>query len=606
MKKVKKIFNLINYNLKALVGFEALYKLLSLFIFMPLFLKMFNLITKTVGYNYLTLENFFSFLSNPLTIILLVLLFLFMTLFTIFDIATIIVILDASFQKKKIQVSQACLLSLEKCKGVFKLKNILVVFLVLFLIPFLNIGVSSSLITTIKIPEFIMDYIVKNRLLLSLMIILYLFFLSLLLRWLYIFHYHVIENKSFKEARKASITLSKKCHLKDLITLVVMQIVIFLIYLLFLIFGILLIVLISKLFAKVLIIKSLVTTIIWLFIAFTFIIFVILTTPFSYAIISILYYFHKEEKKEIVKHILIKNQKSEKSYKWFKKLAIGISIIAFVIGFLFTYGLYKGKYNLKIEYARTLEVTAHRGASVYYPENTLSAFEGAKKLGADWIELDVQETKDGQVIVIHDTNFKRTTGVDKNTWELEYNEVEKLDAGKFFAKKFAGEKIPLLEDVIDFAKENNIRLNIEIKPTGYEKALEKEVVDIIKQKAFTDNCVITSQVYDVLKKVKKYDKNIKTVYVMSLAYGDITSLKAADNFSVEAMSVTKKLVKTVHNEGKELYAWTVNTKDSIKDMIDLKVDNIITDNITLAKDVIYSSKTSNIISEYVKLINEIF
>ena len=283
-----------------------------------------------------------------------------------------------------------------------------------------------------------------------------------------------------------------------------------------------------------------------------------------------------------------------------------LSCIALILGFFFTYGLYRGDYNLNIEYTRRLEVTAHRGASVFYPENTMSAFVGAKKLGADWIELDVQETKDKEVIVIHDTNFKRTTGVDKNTWELSYKEIEKLDAGSFFDKKYKGEKIPLLKDVVEFAKENNIRLNIEIKPTGHEKALEKEVVDIINEENFEDSCVITSQVYDVLKKVKKYDKNIKTVYVMSLAYGDITSLKDADNFSIEAMSINKKLVKRVHNEGKELYAWTVNTKESINNMIDLNVDNIITDDITLAKDTIYSSKTSNVINEYVKLVRNIF
>ena len=99
---------------------------------------------------------------------------------------------------------------------------------------------------------------------------------------------------------------------------------------------------------------------------------------------------------------------------------------------------------------------------------------------------------------------------------------------------------------------------------------------------------------------------METVYVMSLAYGNITSLKDADNFSVEASNVTESLVREVHNEGKELYAWTVNTKDNINKMINLKVDNIITDNITLAIDTIYSSKTSNIINEYINFVNNIF
>ena len=93
---------------------------------------------------------------------------------------------------------------------------------------------------------------------------------------------------------------------------------------------------------------------------------------------------------------------------------------------------------------------------------------------------------------------------------------------------------------------------------------------------------------------------------MSLAYGDILKLEAADNFSIEESSVNKTMVKKVHNAGREIYVWTVNNKESISKMIDLNVDNIITDNISLAKDTIYESKTSDIIKEFIKFINNLF
>lgn len=236
----------------------------------------------------------------------------------------------------------------------------------------------------------------------------------------------------------------------------------------------------------------------------------------------------------------------------------------------------------------------------------MSAFVGAKELGADWIELDVQQTKDGEIIVIHDTNFKRTTGLDRNTWELTYSEVCQLDAGSFFAPEFQGERIPLLSEVIAFAVENNIKLNIELKPTGHETDFEKNVVDIIRDNDFTEECVVTSQVYQVLENIKSYDTQIKTVYVMSLAYGDITVLEAADHFSVEAANVSNELVSRVHREGKELYVWTVNTGKSIGRMVEMNVDNIITDNISLAKETVYAGKTSDLISEYIKLLEKIF
>ena len=281
---------------------------------------------------------------------------------------------------------------------------------------------------------------------------------------------------------------------------------------------------------------------------------------------------------------------------------IVVTVLILIGGSLFTYQLITGKTNLNIKYIRKMEITAHRGASVKYPENTMSAFVGAKELGADWIELDVQQTKDKQIVVSHDTNLGRVTGVNRDIIDMDYSEIEKLDAGSFFNKKFKGEKIPLLSDVLKYAKENNIRLNIELKPTGEEVDFEKEVVDLIKEYNFENRCVITSQVYSVLENVKKVDKDIKTVYVMSIAIGNITDAEYADAFSVEASNVNEGLVNRVHNEGKELYAWTVNTEESINNMIDMDVDNIITDNIELGKELVEKSKNSDLISEFIKTI----
>ena len=266
----------------------------------------------------------------------------------------------------------------------------------------------------------------------------------------------------------------------------------------------------------------------------------------------------------------------------------------------YLYGIYNHKVNVQIEYVRTMEVTAHRGASVRYPENTMAAFQGAKELGADWIELDVQQSRDGQIFVMHDTNFVRTAGIDRNTWEMDYDEIRNLDVGSFFDSRFAGERVPLLSEVIAFAKENGIKLNIEMKPTGHEHEFEQKVAEIIETEKFVDQCAVTSQVYDVLEKMKSCDSRLQTVYVMSIAYGDINAFTAADHFSIEASNVTEKLVSDVHNAGKEIYVWTVNTEASINRMIDLNVDNIITDDITLAKECIYLSKTSDVVLEYVK------
>ncbi len=606
MKKIKEVLEILMYNKRALISFEFIYKIVSIIVFIPLFLGFFNFTMDITGYSYLTFENVFSFLFNPITVILNLLLIVIMTFYSLIDISSIIIILDSSYQRVKITSKEAFLLAFLKVRKVFNHKNILIAFLVLFLIPFLNLGISSNFISTIKVPEFIMDFIINNKVLCGLYIIVVVSLCFLLFRWIYSLHYFILENDSFKSARVKSINLSRNNKIKDFLVIMFMQICISFLYIVFVLIGIFLIFLINKIFGNSNLFGNLTITIIWIFMLLSFVAFTLLGTPISYASISVLYYSHKKENGEKIEHLKIDHKEVKKQSNLFNVFRFVVVIITVVCGTLFTYCVLNGRYNFNIEYVRTMEVTAHRGASVLYPENTMVAFKGAKELGADWIELDVQQTSDGKLIVLHDTNLKRTTGVDINTWESTYDEISKLDAGSFFGKEFTGEKIPLLEDVVKFAKDNNIKLNIELKPTGNEIDFEKAVVDVIREYDFMDMCVITSQVYEVLENVKSYDSTVKTVYVMSLAYGNIMELVSADSFSIEASSVNDALVKRVHNAGKELYVWTVNSKENMQRMIKLNVDNIITDNITLAKDTILKSKTSNIIEEYINLIESYF
>ena len=600
---IKRISNMIGYNLKTLIKFEIIYKALLSIILIPFAISGFSLAMKLTGYTYLTLENIVSFLVNPITLIMLILIIIYLTIVTIFDITAIIVLFDISSKKEKIGMLDLIKLSINKCKKVFNLKNISIAFLILFLMPFLNIGISSNVITSIKLPEFIMDYINSNYTLSIIYILVYLLLLSIMSKWLYSLNYMILEDKSFKEARKSSKELIKKSRLVDLLKIFLVQIITSVIYTLFIILGILIIMLISKILGNLKVIESVSITIVWLLIVVCLIIFAFITNSISFATISAMFYKHKTDKKEKIKHIaynkIIKDKKHNTILKYIITIVVLLSVVS---GSLFTYQIIIGETNLNIKYIRKMEITAHRGASVKYPENTMAAFRGAKKLGADWIELDIQQTKDRQIVVSHDTNLSRVTGVNKDLIDTNYSEIEKLDAGSFFNKKFKGEKIPLLKEVLQYAKDNNIRLNIEIKPTGKEIDFEKQVVDLIKEYEFEDRCVITSQIYSALENVKKADKEIKTVYVMSIAIGNIIDAKYADAFSVEASNVNEVLVNTVHNSGKELYAWTINTEESINNMIDMNVDNIITDNIELGKELVEKSKSSDLISEFMKSI----
>lgn len=600
---INKIKDMLLYNFKELVTFQTIFKVTSFLIFAPLFLNIFNIIMKITGYDYLTYENLFNFVTNPLVIIMLLLLVLFMMVYTFFDLSTIIIILDASSQKKKIDIKEVLAISSRKSLEVFKIKNIPLAFMILFLIPFLNIGVVSGFISSIKIPEFIMDYINNNILFMFIFWLIFCLLIILLLRWLYAIYYYVLENCDFKEARKRSIKLSKNSRIRDLVKLVAVQAIVYALYILFLFIGIALIYLISKLLSKTMIISSVFITIIGIFLAISLIIFASLSMPISYAVISLMYYHHKIKNQENIKHINFNKKKrvviTTKRWQHFK---VTLGLIAVITGSIFTYGVFTNKYNFNIEYIKNTEITAHRGDTINYPENTIPAFYQALEKKADWIELDVQLTKDKEVVVSHDANLKRISGIDKNIYDLDYEELKSID----ISKNSSNINIPLLSDVLKFGLINNIKLNIELKPYEDDNALVQKVVSLIKKYRLEEKVVLTSGKYSILESIKNIDDKIKTGYIMSFAYGDILKLDKADNFSIESSSINKSLVKKLHNEGREVYAWTVNTKENINKMLDLNVDNIITDDVTLARELLFASKSSNLIYEYLKIIEEIF
>ncbi|GKT32798.1 glycerophosphodiester phosphodiesterase, partial [Aduncisulcus paluster] len=107
----------------------------------------------------------------------------------------------------------------------------------------------------------------------------------------------------------------------------------------------------------------------------------------------------------------------------------------------------------------------------------------AYKNGADYAEIDVQQTRDGHLVLLHDSSFKRTTGVNETVWDMTLEEIRTLDAGSHFDERFAGEPVPTLEEAIEAAK-GKIKLNIEIKVNGHETDIERQVVEEIYKMNF--------------------------------------------------------------------------------------------------------------------------
>lgn len=231
-------------------------------------------------------------------------------------------------------------------------------------------------------------------------------------------------------------------------------------------------------------------------------------------------------------------------------------------------------------------IIAHRGASDTAPENTAFAFEAAINAGADGIELDVQQTADGVLIVFHDLNMERITGLDKNVSDVTYEEIQSLDAGRWFAPEFSGAGIMTFEEVLAFI-DGRCFLNIELKNFSQKLNGEKQAADLILKYNMEDKCCVTSFSYDTLKRIKKCSEDIHTGLIMSRASGYFYDLEAADAFSIKSMFIKEQTIVNAHRCGKEVYAWTVNTSAEMKRLADIGADHIITDKPELAKEILH-------------------
>jgi glycerophosphoryl diester phosphodiesterase len=225
-------------------------------------------------------------------------------------------------------------------------------------------------------------------------------------------------------------------------------------------------------------------------------------------------------------------------------------------------------------------VTAHRGHARAAPENTLSAVRKAIESGADYVEIDVHQTADGKIMVLHDRDLKRVTGLSRRLDELTYDQVRALDVGSWFSPEFAGERVPTLGEVIEVCR-GKIRLNIEMKVFGPYRQLAQAVADAVRQQQLEADCIVTSLSYDAVVEAKQRNPGLRTGLIVAHALGDPSRVDV-EVLSVRADFVSNDLLRSAHRLGREVHVWTVNDAGSMRRLLMRGVDNIITSDPDLA------------------------
>ncbi|WP_319522818.1 glycerophosphodiester phosphodiesterase family protein [uncultured Desulfosarcina sp.] len=230
-------------------------------------------------------------------------------------------------------------------------------------------------------------------------------------------------------------------------------------------------------------------------------------------------------------------------------------------------------------------IMAHRGCSSHYPENTLAAFRAAIAAGAHMVELDVNLSRDRQLIVIHDESVDRTTDGSGPVCAHTATQLGRLDAGSWFDPRFAGERVPTLAQVLEALK-GRIGVNIEIKPEAFEAhgpqdAVERQVWELVQAMGMQADVLVSSFEWQALERLRNLDAGI--------ALGLLSDVPANDSLfhwyrRVRGFSwhpdyrvLTPSQVKTLHNMGAKVFPYAVDGKIDAAGMLAMGVDGLILD-----------------------------
>lgn len=243
---------------------------------------------------------------------------------------------------------------------------------------------------------------------------------------------------------------------------------------------------------------------------------------------------------------------------------------------------------------------AHRGAPNYAPESTLPSFQKAIELKSNYLELDVHQTSDNVLVIMHDTSVNRTTNGKGKIKDFTFAEIQKLDAGGWFSEEFKNEKIPTLDVVLDLLISNpELKAIIELKNgDSLYPGMEKRVADIVHNKGLEKQIIFKSFDPEVLARLKKISPSTTSLYVFILSIPSLpftinTSLSFQSPFTVDTQYLqahyyflTENFVKEAHEKGYKVVAWGVDTEKHMHKALDMSVDGIETDYLDLLEKVI--------------------
>lgn len=562
-------------SFRNLLVFDLLYQLAFIVILLPFAKEFFSYILKLTKFGFFYIESPSIFAKSPAKIWSVLIIIFSFSIVKLFEVSSFIFTANQIRLDNEVSILEIFNNSYKQIKSkISYIQNYLILILVS-----INIPVSTSIHKGIKLPNFVTDYILNSTagIIFFIIVILLAIVFSILL--LFIYHIFFLEDKNFFESIKISFSRIRKNIFKSIKVLIILGIKNLLIQIIKFICLISIILIFymhtnNKTLSNAGIIA-------YLCIATFLKVFTNVLSNFITFYDLSKFYFNSSSNIELSKNIYPTN-----------KIKLKVALVMVFLIFAGIFSKYRNS-NEEIKFYHTFrnlkpDIMAHRGSTKNSAENTLESINEAIHNGAEFAEIDVVLTKDNVVVLSHDHNLKRLTGKKVNIENLNFEELKNY---KIIDEKNSKEYNFIdLKTVLEKTS-GKIKLNIELKPfKNNEKNLAKEVTKLIKDKPY--DVIVSSLSPKALKEVKDIEPNIPTGLILAFSYGNFYNMKFVDFFCIEKEIVTNEMIRKIQKNGKRVYIWTANTHEDITKAYSSGADGIITDEVTLSKEILELEKNN--------------
>lgn len=561
---LKQLFLLLFRHLLSFVTIAALLQITITYVGGYLLKLIFRLALVLGNQTHLDINNFSYLLKQPDSLLAFLLFALCFAALFFIELSVLIYVIYARQLKKEISYGAVIRQALGRLRHLFGLSFLYFLSYVLLTIPISGLVMQSSLTNGIRVPDFITGEFLKTwqgTVLVTLLAII-LFYLNL--RLIYAMPLMMIKDQSFLLSLRESWQMTRYKKWKLLLIFAIFGFILGLISM-----GLISFFIEGAMFldpsGNSFIVEALLLSILK-FIAFT----VIILSKVGTLIILV----DQVVAPEVTNSLLL----IEPSHRRHRR-----RIFLLVFSLIF-YKIGENAFLLASQtYQSQQAIIGHRGYVEKGVENTIQALEAAAENGATMVELDVQMTKDQGLVVMHDSNLQRLAGINREVSDMTYDEL----VGLTLSQGDYQSQLPSFEEFVKRAQELDIDLLIELKPHGKEpNNYAQLIVAKLQELGIASRYPVMSLNHEAIDAIESLNSDIRTGYVIPLQFGAFAK-NEVDFYVLEAFSYTSELAKQAHQEGKELYVWTINDEDEIQSFLYQPVDGIITDKLETLKEIQY-------------------